>query len=146
MLVINENVNLVMEEVLNKLEAELEGSPGLLDAAGHIRESCIVVATTVAKTMLPNMAHKDLHEDLMKSEVRLRNLLFDLKSTIVVENQVAIVMIWASAVTRVAYQTRSDSKDYRTGIWVAALVGIVHKKAADLGYVEFNKIRGVTKV
>ncbi|CAG9999300.1 unnamed protein product [Clonostachys byssicola] len=135
-----------MEEVLNQLEAELEGSPGLLDAAGHIRESCIMVATTVARTMLPNIAYEDLHEDLSKSEVRLGDLLFDLKSTIVVEHRVAIGMIWASAVTRVAYQTRSDRKDYPTGIWVAILVQVVHREAAALGIVELRKIGGATKV
>ncbi|VUC30075.1 unnamed protein product [Clonostachys rosea] len=115
------NVDTVMKEVTDELHAELDGSPEVFVAAGYIREACTVAARTVTRTMLPNMAHEYLEDDLMECKARVLEMLRAMFEVVAEDKRLATVLIFANAVSKAAFKAGSGSKDYRTGVWAAII-------------------------
>ncbi|CAH0057133.1 unnamed protein product [Clonostachys solani] len=141
-LIIIESVNLIMKEVMVELDGELNGSPDVLAAAGHIRESCTVAARTVTRTKLPNTASEFLFDDIEKCRARLVELGSALVTGVAADKGVAVSLIFANAVTKAAYGAKSDSQDYRTAAWAALVGRFTHELAAGFAVNEWKELHG----
>lgn len=141
-LIIIESVDLIMKKVMAELDGELNGSPDVLVAAGHIRESCTVAARTVTRTKLPNTASGFLFDDIKKCRTELVELGSALMKGVAADKRVAVILIWANAVTKAAYEAKSDSQDYRTAVWAALVGRFMHELAAGLAIKKWEELHG----
>ncbi|CAG9986741.1 unnamed protein product [Clonostachys byssicola] len=141
-LIIIESVDQIMKEVVVELDGELDGSPDVLVAAGHIRESCTVAARTVTRTKLPNTNSEVLFDDIKERRTILAKLGSSLTKSVAEDKRVAVILIWANAVTKAAYAAKSDSQDYRTAAWAALVGRFMHELAAGFAIKKWQKING----
>jgi hypothetical protein len=120
------NVNLIMDEVLCELDGAIYDISSIARTIDHIRESCQVAGAVVARTLLSNVTHAALLDDLDQCRRRLLRLFTAIMGNVSNDGKMAVLVIAANAVTKAAYQARSESKDYRATAWAAAVARLAH--------------------
>jgi hypothetical protein len=115
-----------MDEVVRELDAAIHTITNLITTIGHMRESCQVAYAVVARTLLSTKTHAALLDDLGKCHRRLLRLFTAMMDNASSDGKMAVLVIAANAVTKAAYQARSESKDYRTTAWAAEVARIAH--------------------